>query len=354
LPLPLWKKERLAPTYAAQEQPLVNLLAITPAKQQDAPQKQQSILANIRVVLQKRAPILATLAIALACVFLLIAVAPTNAVSGTKLTRAIGGLFAGMMATLASYPLEHKQVEQQVSSTLSKGESVTAGKWSLRAWGWSMGAGLVANAGYFATFEAMQATTPILARTIAAAGISIALNTPLEVRKTRAMANAVLAKPSAENDESVAQTSSSSIVERAYRSWMCICANAANVIQTAVHFATYHFLSDFAAPWLTTAGGPAVFAASGALGAAAGIVAALISHPLHTIKALVLANSEQMAAVGPLRAMASTTQNVVKAQGWLGLYAGIGCAVARMLLPGTLMFLALPCLQGAVGAAFAQ
>jgi len=353
LPLPLLKKERLAPTYAAQEQPLVNLLAITPAKQQDAPQKQQSIL-DIRVVLQKHAPILATLAIALACVFLLIAVAPTNAVSGTKLTRAIGGLFAGMMATLASYPLEHKQVEQQVSSTLSKGESVTAGKWSLRAWGWSMGAGLVANAGYFATFEAMQATTPILARTIAAAGISIALNTPLEVRKTRAMANAVLAKPSAENDESVAQTSSSSIVERAYRSWMCICANAANVIQTAVHFATYHFLSDFAAPWLTTAGGPAVFAASGALGAAAGIVAALISHPLHTIKALVLANSEQMAAVGPVRAMASTAQNVVKAQGWLGLYAGIGCAVARMLLPGTLMFLALPCLQGAVGAAFAQ
>lgn len=115
--------------------------------------------------------------------------AGATAAAGTKVTRAVGGVMSGLLATFFSYPLECRQIAAQVRAGGARTSDIRFWGMTPRGWAWCMLSGLMANAGYFAASEKVAAGLPLYARTVAAAACSIALNTPLEVRKTRFMAS---------------------------------------------------------------------------------------------------------------------------------------------------------------------
>lgn len=293
--------------------------------------------------------------------------------AGTKITRVVGGVMSGLLATFFSYPLECRQIAAQVRAGGAKSRASNIRLWGMtpRGWAWCMLSGLMANTGYFAASEKVASGLPLIVRTVAAAACSIALNTPLEVRKTRFMASVFTGATVAPLFSTLTAL------------WSHFIVNCSNIVQTGTHFAAYHAFTIYMGTYMPdpVASPLASAAVSGTLGAVAGIVAVTVANPLHVIKAIVMTSANTGGSGGseqnsefdtkghsdqkpkaplwhdfltPLRDMLYAARRVFSGpSGAWGLYAGLKHAILREMIPGTIMFATMPLFQAMCIAWFA-
>ena len=222
-----------------------------------------------------------------------------------------------------------------------------------------MGSAVVGQSAYFATYEVLALLAGfdprvtgnagrLVLHTFLASSAAWTANSPFELGKVRAVAAATGRQAGtgeiALQDVALNLGAGMSLTVIEYTTFYLAAAAIVNA-------ATGGGASAATWAWLVAPGAAATAGASalrplasGTLGVISAMAAVGITHPLHTIKALTMAEREDGEARGEAqrRSVLEVAQGVVATSGVGGLYAGLGYAMARTLVPAFVFFALLP------------
>lgn len=289
--------------------------------------------------------------------------------------RVGGGVAAGVLSSCVAFPLEvlaigeqvkaaeseeeHEEEDEENASVSSSSSSNTPTLLQLPAsassFGWSMGSAVVGQSAYFATYELLAFlagfdprvtgnAARLIAHTTVASSMAWIANSPFELGKVRSVATATGREAGTDEIEpldvalNVGAGMTLTVIE--YVTFYLV---AAAIVQSAFSDGGSNAASWLVSPGASASAGASALRplASGTLGVVSAMLAVGITHPLHTIKALAMAEREEESG-GEGRGVVQIVEDVVSTSGVAGLYAGLGYATARTLVPAFTFFALLP------------
>lgn len=291
--------------------------------------------------------------------------------------RVGGGVAAGVLSSCVAFPLEVLAIGEQVKAAESEEEqeeddeenaSVSSSSSSssntptllqlpasASSFGWSMGSAVVGQSAYFATYELLAFlagfdprvtgnAARLIAHTTVASSMAWIANSPFELGKVRSVATATGREAGTDEIEpldvalNVGAGMTLTVIE--YVTFYLV---AAAIVQSAFSDGGSNAASWLVSPGASASAGASALRplASGTLGVVSAMLAVGITHPLHTIKALAMAEREEESG-GEGRGVVQIVEDVVSTSGVAGLYAGLGYATARTLVPAFTFFALLP------------
>lgn len=247
----------------------------------------------------------------------------------------LAGTAAGLLSTLISHPLDVLATRRQVCGAQP---ARRAPRGAFNGIAWALASALVGNAFFFYAdaelallLHGRAGPSAALLRSLGASLVAAAVNTPFEVLKKRA----IMARHEASGEHSMAFLADPHFV----------LANVLPMILgTTTTFTSYRLLCEAATAAGHSAEAPLV---SGCVGMASGLLGEAVCAPLNTIKSVVLVSAKSVPPTGVLRA----ARRIVKTSGARGLFAGLAPSLLRSLVPGFVMFAALPALRALLSSA---
>ena len=252
----------------------------------------------------------------------------------------IAGCLSGTITSTMTHPLDVLKTAYQTVGVCS--QSLDEASLSL-ATGveWTIGSAVAGFLCFFSTLELVSVPwlvgntfSAVLMRTTMASTLATLVNTPFQLMKTQSIVSACQGHGSGS-----AFTASNEILATygVTGLWRGLYGNMAGVIQGALQFSLYHFLMQspvFACAASTQPRGLRYFLLSGMVGVVSSCIALLVVFPLDTIKATIMGGTAGEMQLGLLEAI----QKVVSTRGIIGVYDGLGFALASQCVVSFLMF----------------
>lgn len=235
-----------------------------------------------------------------------------------------------MLSTIAAHPLDVIATRRQVSRAQQPKARAAAPRGVFSGLAWALASALIGNACFFYADTELAlllrdhvGPSAALLRSLGASIVAASVNTPFEVLKKRAIMCAVREAHLA-----------SYLADPNFLLANCL----PMIVGTTTTFTSYRLLCEAAHKAGFSTDQPLV---SGCIGVASGMLGEAMAAPLNTIKSVVLVHGKAKPPTGVVRA----ARLIVGTSGAVGLFAGICPSLARSIIPGFVMFAALPALR---------